>query len=107
LRGCHIGFVKVAKRPAILGFAAAWAAAILSPMAALADCTCRALGRDFELGRSVCLSTSHGPRLATCAMVLNNTSWRLSETPCDPQQPNLDRVSELRKVPRMRAPSGD
>ena len=45
---------------------------------AAADCTCRALGRDFELGRSICL----GSRLATCAMVLNNTSWSISSTPC-------------------------
>lgn len=49
---------------------------------ALADCTCRALGRDFDLGRSVCLQTPNGPRLAVCAMVLNNTSWRFSEMPC-------------------------
>jgi hypothetical protein len=45
---------------------------------AAADCTCRALGKDFELGRSICL----GSRLATCAMVLNNTSWSISSTPC-------------------------
>ena len=61
-----------------------------------ADCTCRAQGRDFELGRSICLSTPSGFRLATCDMVLNNTSWRTSATPCvgvsiepdfgDPQQ---------------------
>lgn len=45
---------------------------------AAADCTCRALGQNFELGRSICL----GSRLATCAMVLNNTSWSVSSTPC-------------------------
>ena len=45
---------------------------------AAADCTCRALGQNFELGRSICL----GERLATCAMVLNNTSWSISSTPC-------------------------
>jgi hypothetical protein len=44
----------------------------------VADCTCRALGQNFELGRSICL----GERLATCAMVLNNTSWSISSTPC-------------------------
>ena len=49
---------------------------------AVADCTCRALGRDFDLGRSVCMSTPTGFRLATCDMVLNNTSWRISSTPC-------------------------
>ena len=51
---------------------------------AAADCTCRARGGDFEIGRVVCLATPKGPRLATCGMVLNNTSWHISETACDP-----------------------
>jgi len=46
------------------------------------NCTCRARGRSFELGQSACLQTPKGPRIAVCAMVLNNTSWQLSETPC-------------------------
>src|SRR6266516_2795657 len=46
------------------------------------NCTCRARGRSFELGQSVCLQTPKGPRIAVCAMVLNNTSCQLSETPC-------------------------
>ena len=46
------------------------------------NCTCRARGRNFELGQSACLQTPKGPRIAVCAMVLNNTSWQLSETPC-------------------------
>jgi hypothetical protein len=50
--------------------------------AASADCTCRAAGRDFDLGRSICMATATGFRLATCDMVLNNTSWRISSTPC-------------------------
>jgi hypothetical protein len=49
---------------------------------AAADCTCRAGGRDYGLGRSACLSTPTGFRLATCDMVLNNTSWKISATPC-------------------------
>ena len=49
---------------------------------AAADCTCRAAGRDFDLGRSICMPTPTGFRLATCDMVLNNTSWRISSTPC-------------------------
>jgi len=48
----------------------------------LADCTCRSQGRDYELGRSVCLQTPKGARIATCGMVLNNTSWQFSDTPC-------------------------
>ena len=49
---------------------------------ALADCTCRAGGRDYELGQTVCLRTPAGPRLATCGMVLNNTSWQFSSAAC-------------------------
>lgn len=50
--------------------------------ASLADCTCRSQGRDYELGKSVCLQTPKGARIAICGMVLNNTSWQFSETPC-------------------------
>ena len=49
---------------------------------AAADCTCRSQGRDYELGRSVCLQSPKGARIATCGMVLNNTSWQFTETPC-------------------------
>jgi len=50
--------------------------------AASADCTCRYQGRDYDVGQNVCLSTPSGARMATCGMVLNNTSWQFSETPC-------------------------
>ena len=50
--------------------------------AAAADCTCRARGQEFELGQSTCLATPQGARVATCGMVLNNTSWHFSDTPC-------------------------
>jgi hypothetical protein len=49
---------------------------------AAADCTCRSQGRDFELGQSTCLQTPSGARIATCGMVLNNTSWQFTATPC-------------------------
>jgi hypothetical protein len=62
------------------------------PSAADPDCTCRAQGRNFTLGQSVCLATPRGARIATCAMVLNNTSWQFTETPCV--------VSNLRPAPR-------
>jgi hypothetical protein len=52
------------------------------PTAASADCTCRYQGRDYDVGQNVCLSTPRGARMATCGMVLNNTSWQFSETPC-------------------------
>jgi hypothetical protein len=53
-----------------------WASATAS------ECICRAQGRQFELGQTACLVTPKGPRLATCGMVLNNTSWQFSEVPC-------------------------
>jgi hypothetical protein len=59
---------------------------------AQADCTCRAQGRMFEQGQAACLPTPNGPRIATCGMVLNNSSWEFSQVPCVssqalPQQP--------------------
>lgn len=46
------------------------------------DCRCRAAGISVQVGQSVCLSTPAGQRLATCGMVLNNTSWEFSNRPC-------------------------
>lgn len=63
-------------------FVLSFAASIGFVSQAVADCTCRAGGRDFDLGASACLTTPSGARLATCDMVLNNTSWRISGTPC-------------------------
>ena len=63
-----------------------WAVTLVALIAAsetlAADCTCRSQGRDYELGNSVCLQTPKGARIATCGMVLNNTSWQFSDTPC-------------------------
>jgi hypothetical protein len=70
---------------AILPIAGLIAGAGMEPAAA--DCTCRAFGRNFELGTSVCLSTPQGSRLATCGMVLNNTSWDVSSTSCVAARP--------------------
>ena len=66
-------------RRACLTLVALIAAADVS---AAAECTCRSQGRDYELGKSVCLQTPKGARIATCGMVLNNTSWQFSDTPC-------------------------
>lgn len=73
----------------ILGSAAFAAVAVLP---AAADCTCRAQGRNFQLGQAVCLATPNGLRVATCGMVLNNSAWEFSQTPCTlsqrlPQRP--------------------
>jgi hypothetical protein len=57
-------------------------AAFDSATSADPQCTCRALGRSFELGQSACLPSPKGPRIAVCVMVLNMTSWQISDTPC-------------------------
>jgi hypothetical protein len=67
--------------------------------AALADpnCICRARGQAFELGQSICLPSPKGPRIATCGMVLNNTSWQFSDIPCViSQAPREPRLAERR-----------
>ncbi|MBX6425699.1 MAG: hypothetical protein IRZ09_07235 [Variibacter sp.] len=69
------------RRHVVLGSATVAACCVLGANAR-GDCTCRAAGRNFQLGASVCLPAPEGPRLATCEMVLNNTSWRFSSTPC-------------------------
>jgi hypothetical protein len=74
------------QRPLPISLSAAVLAALLSTPAQ-ADCTCRAQGRNFELGQAVCLTTPTGPRIATCGMVLNNSSWELSQSPCVYSQP--------------------
>lgn len=46
------------------------------------SCTCRYQGEDYGIGESICLKGSNGMRMATCSMVLNNTSWKFSNAPC-------------------------
>jgi hypothetical protein len=86
-----------------IGFGTVLAAAFFVTLPAAADCTCRAFGRDFELGDAACLSTPNGPRFATCGMVLNNTSWHMSDMPCVPAQGQPAHVSRL--VPRKPIPT--
>lgn len=46
------------------------------------DCYCRAAGRTFAQGETVCLKTPEGPRLAQCRMEINVMSWAILPTPC-------------------------
>jgi hypothetical protein len=62
--------------------AAALAAFLAGPGAALADCTCRYQGGATELGQTVCMNTPQGQRLARCEMALNNPSWTFLDAPC-------------------------
>jgi hypothetical protein len=52
------------------------------PQAQTVSCTCRYNGENYGLGESICLSSPEGLRMATCEMVLNNTSWQFSDAPC-------------------------
>lgn len=74
------------------------ALAALPSTFAQADCACRAQGRMFEQGQAVCLATPNGLRVATCGMVLNNSAWEFSQTPC---------VTSQRFPQRPAVPHGD
>jgi hypothetical protein len=66
----------------------------------------RAPGRQVELGQTACLMSPKGPRLATCGMALNNTSWQFSESPCtvsDVSPPGAPRSARF----AVKLPSGE
>ena len=46
------------------------------------DCYCRAQGRIFAPGESICLKTAQGGRLAECRMVTNVMSWGITDRAC-------------------------
>ena len=46
------------------------------------NCFCRAQGRMFAYGESVCLRTPEGSMLAQCQMETNVTSWTMTGKPC-------------------------
>ncbi|HEX2137632.1 MAG TPA: hypothetical protein VHG30_17350 [Microvirga sp.] len=46
------------------------------------DCYCRAQGRIFAPGESVCLRTAEGGRIAECRMVINVMSWGITDRAC-------------------------
>lgn len=46
------------------------------------DCYCRAQGRIFAPGESICLRTSEGGRMAECRMVTNVMSWSITGKLC-------------------------
>jgi len=47
-----------------------------------AECYCRAQGRLFAEGESICLRTAQGGRLAECRMVTNVMSWGITDRAC-------------------------
>ena len=46
------------------------------------DCTCRYKGKNVPEGQSTCIKTANGFKVAQCARVLNNTSWKFTEKNC-------------------------
>ncbi|MBS9478612.1 hypothetical protein [Ancylobacter radicis] len=55
---------------------------LLTAGTAAADCTCRAGGRDYQLGARVCLEGPGGPRSVVCGMNENVSSWLVDNSPC-------------------------
>ena len=47
-----------------------------------AECYCRAQGRIFAQGESICLRTADGGRMAECRMETNVMSWGITERRC-------------------------
>lgn len=62
-------------------------------------CTCRYKGEDFGLGASICMKSPDGLRMATCQMVLNNTSWQVTSTPCPVTGLELQDGPRLQEAP--------
>lgn len=91
----------------LLGLGMALAFLSAGASASLADdkCTCRAHGRNVEIGQTVCLATSRGFRLATCGVVLNNTSWTISNVPCVSSRIDLRDAKE--RIAALGAVSGE
>ena len=48
----------------------------------LPPCMCRAEGREFDIGATICLQTPEGRRIATCEMDQNVTTWRPTPRRC-------------------------
>ena len=46
------------------------------------DCYCRAHGRIFAPGESICIKTAQGGRVAECRMVTNVMSWGITDRAC-------------------------
>ncbi|MGB7336080.1 MAG: hypothetical protein WBD01_09855 [Salaquimonas sp.] len=57
---------------------------LVFPVTALSgpNCTCRHVGGDVLEGQSACIKSPKGMTMARCERVLNNTSWKMLDTPC-------------------------
>jgi hypothetical protein len=71
---------------------------LYAPASAGPDCKCRYFGKFYGLGESICIRG----RVATCALVLNNSSWQFTGRPC---APSAMRQSRPRSVAQTKRPS--
>lgn len=46
------------------------------------ECTCRHSGGEVAEGQTACIKSPTGMKMARCERVLNNTSWKMLDTPC-------------------------
>ena len=65
------------------------------PPVTLPPCTCRAAGRDWLVGDSICLKTPNGERIAICTTDENVTTWRISPVPCATSSLTFSRSARL------------
>lgn len=68
-----------------------------APARSAPDCKCRYNGKFFEVGERTCIRG----RVATCALVLNNSSWSISNKTCSPvaHRQSLRRSVATRSTP--------
>ena len=79
----------------IAGALLAACAAMAAPASAGPDCKCRYFGKFYGLGENLCIRG----QVATCALVLNNSSWQFTGQPC---RPSAARQSRPRSVAQSR-----
>jgi hypothetical protein len=65
-----------------VGFCLIVVALGIAPAPAMANCQCRANGREFEQGQVACLRLPDGAQLARCGKELNNSSWKKVQDGC-------------------------
>lgn len=63
-------------------------------------CRCKFSGQDYKLGQHVCMSTPVGTVLARCDLMLNNTSWVPTNTPCVIGMSPASSGTDLAALPR-------
>lgn len=63
-------------------------------------CRCRFKDRAYRLGEQVCMQTAVGTVFARCDLLLNNTSWVPTGTPCQVSSTSRPLDEPVRVTPR-------